>query len=99
MDLSHALKDGNKASFGRLAAMPFLLSALCLQTAEGIMMLRRGESVIDAVVTLAMIGMALFTGSKVLSMRGTKTSMLLGDSTALPEAGPPPEGPPPHDAA
>lgn len=80
MQLSHALLDGdkeNKASFGRIAAMPFLLSALCLQTAEGIMMLRRGDSVIDSVVTLAMIGMALFTGSKILSMKGSKTTMML----------------------
>lgn len=74
--LSELLSDNamSKASFGRAFAIPFLLSAWVIGSAAGVMGVRRGESVIEEVITLASIGIVLYTGSKTLSLRGQKVS-------------------------
>jgi hypothetical protein len=85
--LREVLQDGNKGSFGRVIALPYFGSSLALILADGIYSLSRGESALDAGVMLASIGFALFTGSKLLSIKGR--AITTGVDTQAPALTPP----------
>lgn len=68
--LTGVFLDGEKGSFGRVFSLPFFVSAWGLSTAAGIVNIVRGIGILDDVITLAAIGMALYTGSKSLSLFG-----------------------------
>lgn len=77
--------DGIKPSFGRFSATPFLVGALGLGIADGVHSLLAGKSALDAAVTLAGIGISMYTGSKALSIPTTKAQILAAVNSAAPE--------------
>jgi hypothetical protein len=88
--IANIFREGTRESFGRIMALPFLLSSWGIGTASGITALIRHESAFDDVAELATIGIALFTGSKLLSFRGKAGSMAQGGEA--PAAEPKPAG-------
>lgn len=72
--LKEVLLDGKKWSFGRLFSLPFLVSAWAVATASGINHIVHRDPVWDDVASLGMIGFALFSGSKYLSLKGGTVS-------------------------
>lgn len=83
--IKKTLFDGSKESFGRTMALPYLVSSLGLGIADGIRSLMHGQSALDAVGTLATIGIAVYTGSKALSIPTTKAQILASTPTPAPE--------------
>jgi hypothetical protein len=81
--LANVFREGTQESFGRVFALPFLASSWAIGTASGVMQLMKGQSdVLDVVATLFTAGLALFTGSKVLALKGSKAL----PTAAAPEA-------------
>lgn len=69
--LGNILREGTRESFGRVVSLPFLLSAWALLSVGGAIEIWVGHSApLDTAGTLALIGFALYTGSKFLSLRG-----------------------------
>lgn len=83
--VKEAFQDGNRASFSRMFSVPFLVGSFALSMADGIVSLYHHNSALDAAGSLALMGITLFTGSKALSIRGTKFSGQMGGGEA-PEA-------------
>ncbi len=75
------LTDKNKASFGRIIAVPFLVGSWGLSMASGIMAIIHHSAVVDDAAALAITGFALYYGSKHLSLKGDKIN---GESSDTP---------------
>lgn len=76
-------REGTKESFGRVISMPFLFSAWGILTAGGILEIVQHKSApIDTALTLAGIGVGLYTGSKYLWIKGKNTTIGVGDEKA-----------------
>jgi len=63
-----AFLDGKKGSFGRLSALPFLLSAWFVATFQGVRMVLADQDALEVVWTLALIASLLYGGSKGFSV-------------------------------
>lgn len=67
----NAFREGTKESFGRIVALPFLFSSWALLTVGGVLEIVANKSApIETAATLAVVGAGLFTGSKMLSLKG-----------------------------
>lgn len=84
--LANTFREGTPESFGRVYALPFLLSACTLSTVSGAMAIHQGVPVTDDVASLALIGLTLFTGSKYLSMKGKTIRLVEKTAEAAPPA-------------
>ena len=73
--LRKVLFDGDKESYGRTMATPFLIASLLSLCAGVILNLLHGEGILEEAGSLAMIGFSLYTGSKYLSVKGQKIQM------------------------
>jgi hypothetical protein len=80
--LRETMLDGDKAGFGRVWAIPFLFSSWALQTAQAIVSIVNGQSVIEECVTMAAIAITLYTGSKMLTIKGKTVELGSGPATA-----------------
>lgn len=72
--LKEALIDGNKGSFGRLTALPFIIAAFVLASAQGGRLILNSEwdldtteHILQIVQTLWWIAISLYAGSKGIS--------------------------------
>ena len=68
--LKGTLHDKGTPSYSRIFALPFLGGSFVLGVIDGVVSLVNKNSALDAVASLAIIGIALFTGSKALSIKG-----------------------------
>ncbi len=74
--------DGDKAGFGRVWAIPFLFSSWALQTTQAVVSIVNGQSVIEECITMAVIAISLYTGSKMLTIKGKSVELGSGPETA-----------------
>lgn len=85
--LSDMLQDygTGRPSFGKYFAVPFMVVSLGLGIASGVQHIRKGEEVIDLVLSLAGVGITLSGVSKGLSIAGGKYSINSSATNAVPE--------------
>lgn len=63
------------ASYGKVFGAPFLVAALFIGVASGVQQIKKGEGVVDIVLTLGGLGITMSGLSKGLSIAGNKVQL------------------------